>query len=396
MIPDEELTTLWRGGETDRVEFKQSDSHKNRHELHEQVCAFANDLPGHGKPGYLFIGVKKDGICTGLTVDDDLLQKLAQIRLDGSILPPPVLSVQRRELDETPVAVIEVHPSSSPPVSHQGRIWVRTGSTKHVASAAEERLLSERRRAMDRPFDSRPLAGSTVNDLDLTLFERVYLHTAVAPDVLEANGRTLEERLASLKLMDAGGTPTVAGILVLGKDPRVFLPGAYIQFTRFEGTELDGPVLSQHELDGPIPDLLARLNEVLKLGISTRSDISVVPEVRRPDYPLVALQQLAYNAVLHRTYEGTNAPAKIFWFADRIEIISPGGLYGAVTPTNFGRSATEYRNPVLAEVIKNLGYVQRFGAGIPMARRAMATNGNPEPDFQFPTGHILVTLRPVP
>ncbi len=59
-------------------------------------------------------------------------------------------------------------------------------------------------------------------------------------------------------------------------------------------------------------------------------------EIRHPDYPIVALQQLARNAVLHRTYEGTNAPARIHWFSNRIEILSPGGPYGQVNRNNFG------------------------------------------------------------
>src|SRR2546422_4427262 len=101
-------------------------------------------------------------------------------------------------------------------------------------------------------------------------------------------------------------------------------------------------------------------------------------EIRKPDYPLVAIQQLARNAVMHRTYESTNAPIRITWFNDRVEIQNPGGPFGLVTRRNFGTAgATDYRNPHLAEVMKNLGFVQRFGIGIALARSEMAKNGNP-------------------
>ena len=131
----------------------------------------------------------------------------------------------------------------------------------------------------------------------------------------------------------------------------------------------------------------------LMVNIKTRSTIIGTPiEQKRPDYPIEAIYQLVRNAVLHRTYEATNAPIRIFWFSDRIEISSPGGLFGQVTAQNFGTVA-DYRNPHIAEVMKNLGYVQRFGVGISIAKAQMKRNGNPEPLFQFDDNHVLVTMR---
>ena len=116
-------------------------------------------------------------------------------------------------------------------------------------------------------------------------------------------------------------------------------------------------------------------------------------EQRRPDYPLGALQQLLRNAVMHRSYE-VNAPVYWYWFSDRIEIQSPGGLYGRVNESNFGKSgATDCRNQVLAEGLKVLGYVQRFGMGLEIARRRSLENGNPEPTFQFSASAVLAVLR---
>ncbi len=79
---------------------------------------------------------------------------------------------------------------------------------------------------------------------------------------------------------------------------------------------------------------------------------------------------------MHRSYEGTHAPVRIYWFSDRIEVISPGGLYGHVTPENFGQPGiNDYRNPNLAESMRHLGYAQHFGVGIQIAREALARNG---------------------
>jgi ATP-dependent DNA helicase RecG len=109
---------------------------------------------------------------------------------------------------------------------------------------------------------------------------------------------------------------------------------------------------------------------------------------------MVALQQIARNAVLHRMYEGTNAPVRITWFKDRIEIQNPGGPYGRVTRENFGQpGVTDYRNPNLAEAMKNLGYVQRFGIGIQLAQKEMEKNGNPRIEFIVEENTVLAVLR---
>jgi ATP-dependent DNA helicase RecG len=106
------------------------------------------------------------------------------------------------------------------------------------------------------------------------------------------------------------------------------------------------------------------------------------------------LEQLTRNAILHRNYDSTSAPVRIFWFADRIEILSPGGPYGQVTIDNFAQPGlTDYRNPHVAEAFRHLGYVQKFGVGIPTARRELQRNGNPPPELHPTATHVLVLVR---
>jgi len=141
--------------------------------------------------------------------------------------------------------------------------------------------------------------------------------------------------------------------------------------------------------------MLNALDEIFQSHILVNSDLTTQPiETNQADYPLVALQQLARNAVLHRLYEGTHAPVRITWFNDRIEIHNPGGPFGQVNRQNFAQpGVTDYRNPHLAEVMKNMGYVQRFGFGIPIARQALEKNGNPPPEFDLGETHVLVIIR---
>jgi len=107
-----------------------------------------------------------------------------------------------------------------------------------------------------------------------------------------------------------------------------------------------------------------------------------------------ALRELVRNAVIHRAYEGTRAPARIAWFEDRIEITSPGGPYGKVTKDNFGEEGLlDHRNSNLVEAMRYLGLAQRFGIGLTLARQALAKNGNPAPELQATDTQVLVTVR---
>src|SRR5262249_38902935 len=211
-----------------------------------------------------------------------------------------------------------------------------------------------------------PLVGAALGDLHLTLFERAYLPAALPSDVVAENGRTTEQRLMALRFVGADHTPTAAGVILLGADPRTYLPGSYIQFLRLAGTLLTDPIQDQKLLAGTLIDILRQADELLALNISRPTDItSSATEAQKPDYPLVALQQVIRNAVMHRSYEHTNAPIRITWYSDRVEVISPGGPYGIVNLENFGApGVTDYRNPTLAEAMRAMGYVQRFGIGL--------------------------------
>lgn len=102
------------------------------------------------------------------------------------------------------------------------------------------------------------------------------------------------------------------------------------------------------------------------------------------------------NAVMHRAYEGTNSPVQLYWFAEHVEIINPGGPYGEVTPSNFGQlGLVDYRNPNLADAMRVTGLVQRYGAGLPSVRDALRANEQREPRFEVDAHWVkcLVSMR---
>ena len=396
-LSDESLQILLGDMESDRVERKESLKGDAPKKLRQAVCAFANDLPNHKKVGIAVIGIDDSGTPTGLPITDDLLLQLADIKSDGKIVPPPTMTVEKRVLKGHDVAVITVMPSNAPPVSYDGRIWIRTGPRRDIASKQDEQILNERRRYLNVPFDLQALPSSSLEDLSRLYYELEYLPATVAKDVLDANDRTYEQRLSSSKMIRGveDTTPTVLGHLIIGTRTRDFMPGAYVQFLKLLGEDLASDVIDEQVIDGRLADVSQRVDDKLRAHNMVRVDFTSGDlEKRIEDYPLVALQQFVRNALMHRTYENTYAPVRIMWFSNRIEIWSPGGPFGSVTKNTFGLPGyAEYRNPHIAEAMKGLGLVQRFGAGIQTAKAELKRNGNPDPIFTVHDTAVSVMIR---
>lgn len=394
---DEQLLEIIDGGESDRVEFKGSLSGNAPDKIREAICAFANDLPKHEKPGLVFVGVGDKGTIVGESITDEMLLQLANMKTDGNILPPPSLTVEKRTLQGKELAVIEVQPSNSPPVRYKGSICIRTGPRRNTATEQDEIILNEKRRYRNMPFDLQPIPTSSIEDLDLNLFNH-YLSQAFSEDVLQVNNRSVEDKLITTKMISATDelSATVLGILVIGKHPQDIIQNAYIQFLRINGcSELDD-IIDESKIQGTISDMLKRIDEKLMLYNRVSVDILSAPaEKRREMYPLGALQQIVRNAVLHRQYDKTNAPVQVYWFNNRIEIVSPGGPFGQVTVENFGKTRqVDYRNPNLAEAMKIMGFVERFGFGIPLSRKLLRNAGNPDLEFTVDQHHVMTTIKP--
>ncbi len=232
------------------------------------ICALANDLPRHGG-GDLLVGVNDSGEPVDIDVTDRLLLTLAEFRDDGRIIDRPSMTVEKAVFKGKDVVRIRVEASATPPVRFDGVVWVRPGPTTRKASRDDERVLTERRRELSAPFDSHPIHTATVDDLDLTLFQSTYLPSVVSQDVLDENGRPVDLQLASLRLTDPNGVPTVLGLLAVGLDPSGHIPGAYIQFVRYKGVDLGAPVVDDQEIRFNIVDTATRLSAVLRGHVHT-------------------------------------------------------------------------------------------------------------------------------
>ena len=368
--------------ENDSVE--RTISTTNTDKFGQAICAFANDLPCNNHPGYLIIGAEDDGSLHPIHVTDELLKNIAGIRTDGNIQPQPSMTVQKLTFQEGDIVVVEVYPTKMPPVKYKGRIWVRIGPRKGVANEDDERRLYEKRVANIKTFDAMPCIGATVDDLDIAMFRQLYLPKAVPEDVLREDGRDVELQLQSLGFFDKRyGCPTYAGILFFGKQVERFLPGAYIQYVRFGGKGRESEVKSEYKFAGNLCEVLFRLDTFVDTSIINRRPVpvSALREKTLMDYPHWATRELLMNAICHRTYE-SNGPIQFYQYNDRIELMNPGGLYGKVNAQNFP-FVNDYRNPVIAEAMKVLGFVNRFSRGIIRVKEELKENGNGEPEFSL-------------
>lgn len=382
MLTEDQVKALINDMESDRIERTRSTADDK---LGQAICAFSNDFPNHKQPGYLLLGVDDDGSLAGKKWTDADLQKIGGIKTNGKILPQPSIVVSSVfKFTAGDVIVIEVKPSSYPPVRYEGRCWIRVGPRRDKASVEEERILTERRLAYAKTYDLVPALSSTLSDLVIELFKVNYLPSAIDKETLAENGRTIEQQLASLRFYDIKEKcPTNAGILLFGLDPEFYLPGAYIQYVKFSGKDMISDPEFEKKFSGALITELRTLDDFIKVNVIKERPVktaSFQEDIVR-NYPYWALRELIMNAIMHRNYE-SNAPIYIYEFVDRIEVINPGGLFGEATPQNFP-NASDYRNVVLAEAMKIMGYVNRFNYGVKRAIAELNQNGNGNPDFDL-------------
>ena len=386
----EEIRSLLNDIENDRVE--RTISTTNTDKFGQAICAFANDLPNHQKPGYLFLGVDDNGTVKGLDVTDELLKNVAAIRTDGNIQPQPSMIVEKLTLEEGSIVMVKVEPSVFPPVRYKGRIWVRIGPRKGVANEEDERILMEKRLTNVVSFDASPCFNATVDDLDLNLFKHYFLPKAMTDEELDADRRNVKYQLSAFGFFDTSyDCPTNAGMLFFAKNLRRFIPGAYVQYVRFAGKDRAGDIMTEHEFKDNLCTILPELDTFIKTTIANRRPIpvSALREEQVVDYPDWATRELLMNAICHRDYT-TNGPIQFYQYDDRIEIMNHGGLFGRANEENFP-NVNDYRNIIVAEAMKVLGFVNRHSRGVLRVQKDLTANENGEAvyDFDYQTAVLV-------
>ena len=380
MVTKEDVSKLLHCTETYRIERTTSTGDMDK--FQEAICAFSNDLPNSRKKGYLILGARDDGSLSGIKVDDALMKKIAGIRSDGNILPLPIMSVEKVEFEEGDLVVVEVSPALVPPVRYRGRTFIRIGPRRDIASESEERVLLEKRTSYMATFDATPCFEASLKDIDTQFIENEYLPQIIDNNILRTDKRPLKEQLAAIHLYDTThDCPTNAAIVLFGTNATFFLHGCYVQYVHFEGENAGSEILNERQIRGSLCSILPKLESFVKDAIVTARPmpVSILREQIVFNYPELALRELLMNACMHRVYQ-SNMPIRIYQFSNRIEILNAGGLYGEARPENFP-TVNDYRNPIIAEAMRGLKYVNMFNRGIQRVKNMLKENGNPEPKF---------------
>ena len=390
-----ELDNIARGGETEQVEFKESPADSDA--ICRTICAFANDLSAKETPGYIVVGLKDDGSPSRIQVTDTTVKNLASLPNDRNISPPLNVGVDKSVYRGEEIAVVTVRPSALVPIRYKGVCYVRAGASNRKAASDDELRLLERRRSL--PFDAMVNPDANADDLLIDKFQQ-YLRSAASVEMLQMNGRTPDQQMEALRFLrrksseNSEKKPINAALLLFSEDSLRWFPGAYIQYLRIAGNQLTDGIEDKAEMAGTLDEQIRKAEAKLEANIRTELRMDDAIDEKRPEYPMSALRELTRNAVIHRRYEETNAPVKIYHFNDRIEFNNPGGPHGAVTVANFGKpGVTDYRNPLIANALRNLGFVQKFGMGFEIVRQKLETNGNPPIEPKPMENFIMLTVK---
>ena len=354
-----ELIELIGRGEDSHTQFKENQEVTNAQSLAGELVAFANT-----KGGRIIIGVKDDGVVTGLSGADirrlnQLLSNTASQGVHPSINP----ETENVSVGGRLVMVVTVREGISKPYSdNSGVIWVKCGPDKRRVTAREEiqRMLQS---AGLVHADEVPVEGTTGGDIDLAHFREFFE---------KRYGEPLEERDAPVKLenlrLAKNGTLNLAGLLLFGRNPQRHRPELVVKAVSFVGTDPAGnQYRDSQDIGGCLRDVHAQTMSFLQRnlrriqagqGFNTEGELEV---------PASALEELVVNMLLHRDYF-ISAPWRVMLFDDRIELISPGSLPNNLTIENIRNGISNMRNPLIASfATKELPY-RGLGTGI---RRAL-------------------------
>jgi len=346
------------------------------------LTAYANDYEEAGS-GIVVCGVEEvkdlDGRSTAKVVgiSEGASRKLRDriFELSRSFVVPPIApQFDFVPLGEDSRVLVAWISASSELHSFKGAVVVRLGDKVTNASVAQISALAQKKAHLD--WLAQPCPSATVDDIDFFALEEIAKNlpsTGGVSQFLQPDFRMFgtTQPLTS-RIQDASGSVVVPNrftMLLVGKAPHQFFPGAFIALTRFPGLTRAEAVFSSSEVVGPIPRLVERVMGVLETEagvITDKTQDFLGGRQNRKRYSLQALQEILVNALAHRDYQN-GLSTKISIFQDRIEFESPGGLSSSISVDALEQGRTRWRNPSLARFLSELGLAQERGTGIPKA-----------------------------
>ena len=350
------------------------------------VSVLAETFAGmaNSEGGQIIIGVSPgSGKVRGITDADAVMDRCFQaaLRIEPALIMP---LPQVESVEDQSVLRIEI-PTGLPHIyTFQGRYLGRDGRHNNPMPPA---LL--RKKLIERgivQFEGRVPAGATIDDLDMRLVQAYAEQAQVAAENTEQL-LLLRNCLARVKNVLR---PTMAGLLLFGKNPQHWAPNAIVLSARFSGAALSDEFIKQ-EIGGTLPHQLRQAETFVREHIRSGVHIDGLERKETPEYPLEAVRELLVNAIAHRDYSTEGDSIHLHIFSNRLEIHSPGLLPGPVTLANL-LEARFSRNPIIVQVLSDMGFIERLGYGLDRVVRVMADHGLQTPIFQETAGTFRVTL----
>jgi len=386
-----ELLEIIKNGENSGVEFKR-DAIDNR-SLAKEIVAFAN-LAG----GRLLLGVEDDGTISGITRSrlEEWVMNACRDKIRPELIP--YFEIVRDAEPGKDVAVVQVDRGWSVHSlwhNNHRNYYIRVGSQSRETSPEELARLFQQRGSFR--FETRPISGTTVKDLDLhrlrDYFMRIRQQDAPQLEDLPA----WENLLVNTELMvreNHHKAVTAAGLLLFGSQPSRFLPQAGIDAVAYPGNVKDYTAKMRTSFRTPLTALWgggkiveSGLVEEAIFFVRRHTDVETTLEngihrKDRWDYPEEVITEAVVNALVHRDYllSGTNIELSIY--ADRIEIVSPGLLPNGITPERMRAGCRASRNQLIKDTMRDYGYLEHMGMGIPRKIiKLMRQHNGTEPDL---------------
>ena len=376
------------------------------------IVAFSNDYANLGggyvvcgavetKDEYGFASVKM----TGLTAQSIKEIEGKVISACRNHVSPPVMPLVEQLPAQTPDRriLIFIVPATSDPHSYrsgnESAFWVRLSSNTIQARNGVLRELMVKKGAMET-WDRRRNDNARIEDIDLLV-----LRDSLQAINLWDNGRSYDDILSPERRLHAlvpsltvnvpltdEHKPRNFSLLLFGKQPTDFFPGAYVVFSVYPGEDRSSDVAERVTVVGSLISQAKKLIDLLSPQSATVFDKTS----NRPNqhkYPQRALQEAVVNALVHRDYE-MDQPVRITIFSDRIEINSPGGLHRTIDPDQFkqGKAPPFWRNQSLSWFFNMSQLAQSEGQGIPTILKSMKDEGCPDPQFQIGVDNLVCTL----
>lgn len=354
--------------------------------LAETIVAFANT-----DGGTIVLGVdEKTGRSTGDLYPEDvdgLLQEaLRRCR------PPVELECRQEEIAGGFAFFIRVPRTAELHSLIDGRVLVRRQSENRPLTGEEIRHLAATKSGGD--FEAEIVPGARRDDLDNGVVEEFLQKWQEKHR--RPWSRSVDDLLVRIGALTEAGEVTVAGMLLFGQDPQAFLPQSGLVFVKFPGTEPRSEegvagYSRREDVGGPLPRIIQRTWAVLMEEMRTGAVIKGLERKEQTEYPPAAVREALVNAVAHRDYRLKGRRIEVRMYADRLEIISPGGLPGYITLDNIVEEHFS-RNPRIVGGLYYWGYIEELGLGIDLMIEEMTAAGLPPPQFDAKPHLFSVTL----